>query len=87
MHVDLEDEDDSMGPLDWCHSYRPPPTVSACPHLEQELDWDHEGEDTDLIEIARYMFHWEEISTLLGLTDADVFDIKDRYQGKPDLQR
>ncbi len=69
-------------------SYTSSLPASARPHLELQLDWDHEGVDKDLNEIAYYMLHWEEkLSTHLGLTDIDIHDIKDTYRDRPPLQR
>ena len=57
--------------------------------LEKELDWDSEGVDKDLVEIADKMIHWEEkgLHSLLELSHIDVHDIKDAYRDKPVLQR
>ena len=45
-------------------------------HLQRRLDWDNEGVDRDLHEIADHMFDWEEtLSSHLGLTAADIHDI------------
>ena len=61
--------------------------ASARPLLEQQLDWDHEGVDKDLTEIAHHMLDWEEkFCSHLGLTGVDVHDIKELYSGKPELQ-
>ena len=63
-------------------------SANACPLLEQLLDWDHEGVDKDLIEIAHHMLNWEEkLCSHLGLTEVDKHDIKEIYTGKPELQR
>ena len=59
--------------------------ASALPHLDQQLDGDHEGVDQDLCEIAKHMLEWEDLSTHLKLTTAEVRDIKDDY--KPSLRR
>ena len=62
--------------------------ASARPLLEQQLDWDNEGVDKDLTEIARNMSDWEEkLCSHLGLTTVDVQDIKEIYSGKPELKR
>jgi hypothetical protein len=62
--------------------------ASVHPYLEKQLDWDHEGVDRDLNEIAHYMLNWEEkLRIHLGLTVVDVHDIKDKYPSKPELQR
>ena len=58
--------------------------TSAHPHL---IDWDSEGVDRDLNEIALHMLGWEErLCTPLGLTATDIHDIKEEY-AKPKLQR
>ena len=63
-------------------------STNACPLLEQQLDWDNEGVDKDLIEIAYHMLNWEEkLCSHLGLTEVDRHDIKVIYPGKPELQR
>ena len=65
--------------------------ISTLPQslLEKELDWDSEGVDKDLVEIADKMIHWEEkgLHSLLELSHIDVHDIKDAYRDKPVLQR
>ena len=62
--------------------------TSARPLLEQQLDWDHEGVDRDLIGIAHHMLDWEEkLCSHLGLTVVDVHDIKEKNSGKPEFQR
>lgn len=62
--------------------------ASAHPHLKQKLDYDHNGVDTDLIEIANYMVDWEvKLSAPFELTEEDVKDIKHEYKDKPALQR
>ena len=61
---------------------------AALPHLELQLDWDHEGVEKDLCEIAHHMLDWEQqLSTRLGLTPVDISDTKDMYSNKPELQR
>ena len=51
---------------------------AARPHLELQLDCDHEGVETDLYEIADHMIKWEKkLSSLLGLTEVDMHDIKE----------
>ena len=56
-------------------------SANVHPLLEQQLDWDHEGVDKDLI----HMLNWEEkLCSHLGLTEVDRHDI---YPGKPELQR
>ena len=46
-------------------------------HLGKELDWDNEGVDRDLNEIAYVMLEWEEkLSAPMKLTDIDIHDIK-----------
>jgi hypothetical protein len=62
--------------------------ASAHPHLDKQLDWDQEGVDRDLIEIAHCMLNWEEkLCTDLGLTVEDAHDIKAKHQNNPELQR
>ena len=62
--------------------------ASARPLLEQQLDWDHQGVDKDLIEIAHHMLGWEEkLCSHLGLTEVDVHDIEKIHSGNPELQR
>ena len=61
-----------------------PPHV--IPYLKELLDWDHEGVEQDLREIAYHMIDWEgNLATLLELTDVDIHDIK--YINNPELQR
>lgn len=58
------------------------------PLLDQELDYDNEGVERDLTEIAKAMSKWEEqLSTPLELTLVDIDDIKDIYHNNPELQR
>ena len=62
--------------------------ASIRPHLEKLLDWDHDGIDTDLNEIAQHMLDWDEkLSSHLGLTAVDVHDIKAMHRNNPELQR
>lgn len=53
-------------------------SLPACvhPHLEQQLDWDHEGVlvEKDLTAIADHMT--VKISTHLGLTAIDIHEIR-----------
>jgi hypothetical protein len=57
--------------------------ASALPHLDQQLDWDHEGVDRDLIGIAHHMLDWEEkLCAHLGLTAVEVHDIKAKHPNK-----
>ena len=57
-------------------------------HLDCQLDWDNEGVDQDLYEIAHLIVHWEEeLSVLLGLTAVDIHDIKAIHLNRPELQR
>ena len=61
--------------------------ASVRPHLEQRLDWDHEGVDKDLSEIAEDMLGWEEeLSTHFELTTVNIEDIKTMHSN-PVLQR
>ena len=47
-------------------------SANVHPLLEQQLDWDHEGVDKDLI----HMLNWEEkLCSHLGLTEVDRHDI------------
>lgn len=47
--------------------------ASVQPYLDYQLDWEHEGVDKDLIEIADNMLHWEEyLCDSLGLTGVDI---------------
>ena len=63
----------------------PPP---ARPHLELQLDSDHDGVEMDLHQIAEHMLKWEEkLSAHLGLTPADIDNIKERNPFKPELQK
>ena len=62
--------------------------ASALPHLNQQLDGDHEGVDQDLCEIAKHMLDWEEeLSIHLKLTAEDVRDINFVFPTRPQLQR
>ena len=61
---------------------------SASEHLDMKLDWDNEGVNKDLVEIANQMIHWEEkFSTHLDLTAVEIYDIKEGNHNKPKLQR
>ena len=61
---------------------------SHSPHLDKRLDWDNEGVDKDLIQIASHMSNWEEVLVAhLKLTRSDVSDIKEKNPNKPELQR
>ena len=52
------------------------------------MDWDNEGMDSDLNEIALHMLGWEEkLSTHVGLTAVDIHDIKVEHANNPILQR
>ena len=63
-----------LGAMDYVSSL----PADARPYLEEQLDWDNEGVDRDLIEIADYMIYWEEtLTTHLGLTTVEIHDIKD----------
>ena len=63
----------------------PPP---ARLHLELQLDSDHNGVEIDLHQIAEHMLKWEEkLSAHLGLTPADIDNIKERNPFKPELQK
>ncbi len=51
--------------------------LNARHHLDLELDLGNGGVDMDLSIIADHMIMWEEkLSTLLGLTEVDIHDIK-----------
>lgn len=58
-------------------------------YLDKQLDWDNEGVDKDLDEIAKQMIDWEEkLSTLLMMPDYEIYDIKEENKRKrPRLQR
>ena len=63
----------------------PPP---ARPHLELQLDSGYDGVEKDLHQIADNMLKWEEkLSAHLGLTPADIDNIKERNPFKPELQK
>ena len=63
----------------------PPPSR---PHLEREIDYENDGVDKDLNEIAHHMIDWEEeLSAHLELTQVDIHDIKAIYRDSPALQR
>ena len=52
------------------------------------MDWDHQGMDKDLYEIAYHMLDWEEkLFTHLSLTEVDRHDIKAIHSNSPVLQR
>ena len=52
--------------------------AGALSHFEQKLDWDNEGVDSDLNEIAHHLLNWEEkLSTHLRPTAIDIRDIRD----------
>ena len=74
-----------------CHillSYLSSLPATALAYLEKQLDWDHEGVDQHLNEIADIMIDWEEkLSTFLGLTEVQIHDLKEKYSQKPVLQR
>ena len=57
--------------------------------LDKELDWDNEGVDKDLNEIADEMIDWEEkrLDTLLELSRPQIHDIKHTNLDRPILQR
>ena len=62
--------------------------VNARPHLELQLDFDHEGIKKDLNEIASHMFNWEEkLSLHFGLTFVNTSDIEEMHPNNPALQR
>lgn len=62
--------------------------AGAWPHFKQKLDWDNEGVDRDLYEIAHHLLNWEEkLSTHLELTATDISDIRDIHMNNPALQR
>ena len=62
--------------------------TSVHPHLKKQLDWDHEGVDIDLCEIAKKMQDWEQkISAHMNLTRIEINDIKIKYSNQPLLQR
>ena len=58
------------------------------PYLGKVLDYDSQGVDRDLSEIARHMRQWEEqLAVPLGLTQTDIDDIKERHKESAGLQR
>ena len=60
--------------------------ANARPHLEQQIDWNNEGVERDLNEIAYHMINWEErLCSYLGLTDVDVHDIKHDFGNSCEL--
>ncbi len=61
--------------------------VDVYHYLERQLDWNHNGVDKDLSEIADHMLDWEELSIHLELTDIDIHDVKALYLSSPSLQR
>ena len=65
--------------------YLPP---AARPYLDKELDWDNDGVERDLCEIADQMSDWEtKLAVPLGLTLTDIHDIKSKHPNQPVLQR
>ena len=62
--------------------------ISSSSDLDQRLDWDSKGVESDLIEIANDIPDWEEkLVAGLELTPVYVSDIKSRNPSKPRLQR
>ena len=56
------------------------------PHLELQLDSGRNGVEMDLHQIADHMFEWEEkLSAHLGLTPADISNVKERNPFKPEF--
>ena len=76
----------SLGKTD-CATYISSFSSHALLHLDLLLDWDSEGVDEDLNEIAHYMICWEDLSSSLKLTNVDIHDIKLHNPNKPELQR
>ena len=61
---------------------------SAHEYLDQELDWDNEGVDKDLCEIADHMLDWEvKLAAPMSLTPIVMHDIRAKYGHKPVLER
>lgn len=60
---------------------------TASDHLCKKLDYDNEGVDKDLHAIAEHMLEWEWLSPILGLTTANIHDIKSKNHMHPSLQR
>lgn len=57
-------------------------------HLDMVLDWDNNGVDKDLIEIANHIPDWEvKLPAFLHLNQTNINDIKAKYVNKPELQR
>ena len=51
------------------------------------IDFDSDGVPKHIGQISKYMSEWEgTIADGLGLTPADVADIKEKYPSKPKLQ-
>ena len=68
-------------------SYVSPLPATAQSYLDNQLDWDQEGVDRHLNQIADTMLHWEEkLSTSLGLTEVQIHDLKKNHP-KPILLR
>ena len=62
--------------------------AAARPYLKEELDWDNDGVERDLCEIASDMSDWEtKLAVPLGLTPVDISDIKFKHPNDPVLQR
>ena len=58
------------------------------PHLDQPLDWDNDGVEKDLSDIADSMLDWEvKLTSHFSLTSVDIHDIKAKNQSSPELLR
>ena len=51
------------------------------------MDWDHNGVEYDLNEIADHIVDWERLSVDLGLKHHEISDISAINQNRPSLQR
>ena len=77
----------SLGETDYAN-YISSLSSSALLHLDLLLDWDSQGVDKDLNEIAHHMIHWEEdLSSSLKLTKVDIHDVTRKHPYNPELQR
>ena len=77
----------SLGETDYAN-YISSLSSSALLHMDLLLDWDSQGVDNDLNEIAHHMIHWEEdLSSSLKLTKVDIHDVTRKHPYNPELQR
>lgn len=59
-------------------------SATACSWLDEMLDWDHHGVNSDLYSIAEHMVDWEEkLAALLQLTDVEIHDLKKIHINDP----